>query len=73
MVAEGVTFHEALKRVAALTVFTTHTPVAAGHDRFAAELIEQNLGPLARPWAVPRPAPGAGSASIRATEASRSA
>jgi starch phosphorylase len=46
MSAEGLTFAEALKQVAALTVFTTHTPVPAGHDRFAAELIEEHLGPL---------------------------
>jgi len=29
-----------------MTVFTTHTPVPAGHDRFDADLIERNLGPL---------------------------
>ncbi len=28
------------------TVFTTHTPVPAGHDRFDAALIEEHLGPL---------------------------
>ena len=27
-------------------VFTTHTPVPAGHDRFDAGLIEEHLGPL---------------------------
>jgi glycogen phosphorylase len=27
-------------------VFTTHTPVPAGHDRFSAELVEEHLGPL---------------------------
>ncbi len=27
-------------------VFTTHTPVPAGHDRFSADLIEEHLGPL---------------------------
>ena len=31
-----------------MTVFTTHTPVPAGHDRFNAELIEEHLGPAAR-------------------------
>jgi starch phosphorylase len=46
MTAQGQTFAEALKQVAALTVFTTHTPVAAGHDRFAPELVEEHLGPL---------------------------
>src|SRR6185312_15593522 len=28
------------------TVFTTHTPVPAGHDRFDSGLIEEHLGPL---------------------------
>ena len=27
-------------------VFTTHTPVPAGHDRFNAGLMEEHLGPL---------------------------
>jgi len=27
-------------------VFTTHTPVPAGHDRFNSALIEEHLGPL---------------------------
>jgi starch phosphorylase len=46
MSAEGLGFDEALKRVARRIVFTTHTPVAAGHDRFPADLIEEHLGPL---------------------------
>jgi len=43
---EGLDFHRALPRVAREVVFTTHTPVAAGHDRFHAGLIEEHLGPL---------------------------
>jgi glycogen phosphorylase len=31
----GLSFHAALEAVAANTVFTTHTPVPAGHDHFA--------------------------------------
>jgi starch phosphorylase len=46
MATENVPFEEARKRVASQTVFTTHTPVEAGHDRFAPELIEEHLGPL---------------------------
>lgn len=46
MVAEGFDFHETARRVSRHAVFTTHTPVAAGHDRFPAELIEEYLGPL---------------------------
>ena len=40
---EGLTFEEAQKRVRATTVFTTHTPVPAGNDRFAVWQIERQL------------------------------
>ena len=43
---DGMSFDEALREVAQHTVFTTHTPVPAGHDRFDAGLIEEHLGPL---------------------------
>jgi len=43
---DGLTFENALRDVAAQTVFTTHTPVPAGHDRFAPDLVEEHLGPL---------------------------
>ena len=46
MKIEGISFDEARRRVARQVVFTTHTPVAAGHDRFAEMLIEDHLGPL---------------------------
>jgi starch phosphorylase len=46
MADDGLTFDEALREVARHTVFTTHTPVPAGHDRFDAALIEEHLGPL---------------------------
>jgi len=46
MQAEGLPFEEARRRVARQVVFTTHTPVPAGHDRFPAPLIEEHLGPL---------------------------
>ncbi|MGB7818902.1 MAG: alpha-glucan family phosphorylase [Ornithinibacter sp.] len=46
--AEAMTFEEALEAVRAATVFTTHTPVPAGIDRFDASLIELYFGgPLA--------------------------
>jgi starch phosphorylase len=48
MAAEGIDLAAALRQVAAQTVFTTHTPVPAGHDRFSAELIEEHLAPLRR-------------------------
>jgi starch phosphorylase len=46
MKSESLPYHEALREVTAQTVFTTHTPVEAGHDRFDAGLIEEHLGPL---------------------------
>lgn len=39
LVAGGLDYDAALEAVAASTVFTTHTPVAAGHDRFDRELV----------------------------------
>lgn len=38
--AQGLDFAAALEAVAVNTVFTTHTPVPAGHDHFAQEMIE---------------------------------
>lgn len=47
-VADGGPFGVAHREVALRSVFTTHTPVAAGHDRFAPELILQHLGWMQR-------------------------
>jgi starch phosphorylase len=46
MQEEGLSFREAVSRVSRSVVFTTHTPVPAGHDRFHGSLIEEHLGPL---------------------------
>jgi starch phosphorylase len=46
MITEGIDADEAIRRVAAQVVFTTHTPVPAGHDRFSPDLVEEHLGPL---------------------------
>ena len=46
MQEEGIAFDTAVSRVSREVVFTTHTPVPAGHDRFDAELIEEHVGPL---------------------------
>jgi len=43
---EGVGFDQAVTRVSREVVFTTHTPVPAGHDRFSPTLIEEHLGPI---------------------------
>jgi glycogen phosphorylase len=44
---------EALREVAAMSVFTTHTPVEAGHDRFRSDLASRHLEPLARGIGLP--------------------
>jgi glycogen phosphorylase len=41
--ANGETFDEALERVRRSTVFTTHTPVPAGHDAFPFHVIDAHL------------------------------
>jgi hypothetical protein len=41
LMAEGLRYEEALEAVRAGSVFTTHTPVPAGIDRFPRELIER--------------------------------
>jgi starch phosphorylase len=46
-VVDGMPFAAAMELVAAGTVFTTHTPVPAGHDIFHRDLIEDYLGPFA--------------------------
>ena len=49
-IAQGLDFDEALAAVRAATIFTTHTPVAAGHDAFPFDRVEHHLqgawGPL---------------------------
>lgn len=42
--AEHASFADAAARVRERCVFTTHTPVAAGHDEFTRELITQGFG-----------------------------
>jgi glycogen phosphorylase len=42
--SKRVSFVEAASRVRERCVFTTHTPVAAGHDEFDAALIEKGFG-----------------------------
>jgi starch phosphorylase len=41
-----IPFERARRRVSLYTVFTTHTPVEAGHDRFPPDLVEEHLGVL---------------------------
>ena len=41
---DGVSFEEAQRRVQETTVFTSHTPVPAGHDIFGADQIDRYFG-----------------------------
>src|SRR4030095_15301229 len=43
LVEQGMSFAEAAEVVRATTVFTTHTPVPAGHDAFPFQLVEQHF------------------------------
>jgi glycogen phosphorylase len=53
MEEEGIGFEEAVSHVSREVVFTTHTPVPAGHDRFHYDLIEEHLGPLRESLCLP--------------------
>jgi starch phosphorylase len=44
LVAAGRTFAQASERVRASSLFTTHTPVAAGHDEFPLWLMDKYFG-----------------------------
>jgi len=44
MAVAGLDFEAALEAVAAATLFTTHTPVPAGHDIFPRKLVDHALG-----------------------------
>ena len=46
MQEEGLDFDTAAHESPREVVFTTHTPVPAGHDRFHGDLVEEHLGPL---------------------------
>jgi len=44
MTEEKLSFNEAMEIVRATSLFTTHTPVPAGHDTFREELLRKYLG-----------------------------
>jgi starch phosphorylase len=50
---QGLSFDEAIELCRAGTVFTTHTPVPAGIDRFARELLERQFSGDAADLALP--------------------
>jgi len=54
MVTRGTSFDEAVRQVRTTSVFTTHTPVPAGHDTFSAEQLEQCTGPVWQEMGISR-------------------
>src|SRR6266576_3341635 len=46
LTATGLNAAQAAEQIRATSVFTTHTPVAAGHDVFTTEQLEQVTGPF---------------------------
>jgi starch phosphorylase len=43
LIEHGTAFDEALEQIRQTTIFTTHTPVPAGHDAFPFHLVEKHL------------------------------
>jgi len=54
LVTRGTPFEEAVLRVRTTSVFTTHTPVPAGHDTFSPEQVEQCTGPVWQEMGITR-------------------
>jgi len=56
LMATGLSFAEAASRVQAKTVFTTHTPVLAGHDTFSVQLLEKYFNTYRKSLGIDREA-----------------
>jgi glycogen phosphorylase len=56
LVSQGTAFDEAVRRVRASSVFTTHTPVPAGHDAFTLDQVAACTGPIWEEMGVQRDA-----------------
>jgi len=54
LVARGAPFDQAVRQVRSTSVFTTHTPVPAGHDTFSPEQVEQCTGPVWQEMGISR-------------------
>ncbi len=49
---EGLSFDEAKEAARGCTVFTTHTPVEAGNERFSKELVEYYFSSFFKRWGI---------------------
>jgi len=54
LVTGGTPFADAVRQVRATSIFTTHTPVPAGHDTFSPDQVEQCAGPVWQEMGVNR-------------------
>ncbi|HWH04166.1 MAG TPA: alpha-glucan family phosphorylase [Gemmatimonadales bacterium] len=54
LTADGVPLAEATRQIRANSIFTTHTPVPAGHDAFTSADVETNAGPIWEEMALDR-------------------
>jgi starch phosphorylase len=54
LTVSGVPYQDAVGQVRQTSVFTTHTPVPAGHDAFTIEQVESCCGPIWDEMKVPR-------------------
>ena len=54
LTAGGASLEEAVGRVRATSIFTTHTPVPAGHDTFTGDQIERCVGPVWQAMGITR-------------------
>jgi starch phosphorylase len=54
LLGKGTSLADAVRQVRATSLFTTHTPVPAGHDVFSTELIERCTGPVWDDYGITR-------------------
>jgi starch phosphorylase len=54
LVTQGLDFSSALEAVAVNTVFTTHTPVPAGHDHFVSEMMSDYFANFCDEMKIPK-------------------
>ena len=53
-IVQGMSYADAVREVRARSVFTTHTPVPAGHDSFSVDQLEAVAGPVWKEMGIDR-------------------
>ena len=54
LIVAGTPYEEAVRRIRSTSIFTTHTPVPAGHDMFPSEEVEHLAGPCLKDMGIGR-------------------